>query len=90
LNQIKTKIRANREAQYQRILSNSNPKIRQTYEIQATANNATSACNKPAPKDAECDICHGKFTKQSFTRHRNFCQEKNEASNKKGKAAKCF
>jgi hypothetical protein len=87
LNQIKAKIRANREAQYQRILSNSNPNIRPTYEIPATANNATSACNKPAPKDAECDICHGKFTKQSFTRHRNSCQAKNEASNKKGKAA---
>jgi len=65
----KAKKRANREAQYQQILSSSNPNNRPTYEIPATANNATSASNKPATKDVECDICHGKFTKQGFTRH---------------------
>ena len=43
----KAKKRANREAQYQRILSSSNPNKRPTYEIPATANNAMSASNKP-------------------------------------------
>ena len=38
---------------------------------------------QPALKDAECDICHVKFKKQGFTRHRNSCQAKKEASNKK-------
>ncbi len=53
------KKRANREAQYQRILSSSNPNNRPTYEIPPTAYNATSASKKPATKDVECDICHG-------------------------------
>ena len=39
-------------------------------------------------KNVECDICHGKFTKQGLTRHRNSCKAKNKASNNKGKAAK--
>jgi len=43
----KAKKRANREAQYQRILSSSNPNNSPTYEIPATANNAMSASNKP-------------------------------------------
>jgi hypothetical protein len=84
----KAKKRANREAQYQRILSSSNPNNRPTYEIPATANNATSASKKPATKDVECDICHGKFTKQGLTRHQNSCKSKNKASNNKGKTAK--
>ena len=63
-------------------------KIIDQLEISATANNATSASKKPATKDVECDICHGKFTKQGLTRHRNSCKAKNKASNNKGKAAK--
>ncbi len=80
----KAKKRANREAQYQLILSSSNPNNRPTYEIPATANNATSASKKPATKDVESDICHGKFTKQGLTRHRKSCKAKNKASNNKG------
>ena len=42
----KAKKRANREVQYQRILSYSNSNNRSTYPIPATANNATSASIK--------------------------------------------
>ena len=83
----KAKRKANRELQYQRILSSSNPNNRPTYEIPATANNATSASKKPTLKDAECDICKVKFTKQGLTRHRNSCHAKKESNNKKGKTA---
>ncbi len=57
----KAKRKSNRELQYQRILSSSNPNNRPTYEIPA-ANNPTSASKKIALKDAACDICQVKFT----------------------------
>ena len=84
----KAKKRANREAQYQRILSSSNTNNRLIFEIPATDNKTTSARHKPATKEAECVICHRKFTKQGLTRHRNSCKSKNQASNNKGKTAK--
>ena len=70
----KVERKANREVQYQRILSSSNPKNWPTYAIPTVENNATSSCKKPALKDAECDICHIKFTKQGFARLKRIFQ----------------
>ena len=64
----KAKRKANREVQYQRILSSSNPKNRPTYAIPKVGNNATLSSKKPALKEDECDICQVKFTKQGFAR----------------------
>ena len=47
-------------------LPSSNPNNRPTYSIPTEANNEKSAL-----KDAEYDVCHVKFTKQGFDRHRN-------------------
>jgi hypothetical protein len=58
--------KANREAQYQRILTCSKENNRPAYAFQNTANNITSS-NKNLVKDVECDICQLKFTKKSLT-----------------------
>ena len=73
-NPKQAKKKAQRDAVFQQILASSNLNNRPTYENPSTKNKRTSTKKTPAIKNAECNICKIKFTKQGLTRHRNTCQ----------------
>ena len=70
------KKKAQRDVVFQQILASSNQNNRPTYENPSTQNKRTSTKKTTALKNAECNICKIKFTKQGLTRHRNSCQAK--------------